>query len=272
MQKIMGSDCAKKIMNQQAPSYNAPSSIAPKVYTAGQPMIGSLDVCPPPKASYTEGQLLEIFPNGVMSDALAIDQLTGRIMPSQIAAHVAALQTEKGPIPKHPELSKEGDVKYTEKVMEKVFQMDGSFYNKLQAEYCFYEQRYRYALKTFLQLATSRETKDNGAAQRMLQNTKKLNMRLNSVLEVANYLTQQRVKDTNANKDSINKSNIEINKALDKLKNTYDKLSKNNAILTTQKEMVRFTQEKNNYTTNQISLWAALNVLALGTIFYVYRN
>ena len=106
----------------------------------------------------------------------------------------------------------------------------------------------------------------------MLQHTKKLNLRLNSVLEVANYMTQGRVTNTNALKDSINKSNVDINKALDKLKNTYDKLNKNNTILTTQKEMVRYTLEKNNYTTNQISLWAALNVLALGTIFYVYRN
>jgi hypothetical protein len=35
---------------------------------------------------------------------------------------------------------------------------------------------------------------------------------------------------------------------------------------------VRYTQEKNNYTSNQIALWGALNVVALGVIFYVYRN
>jgi len=247
-------------------------------YTSGQPMIGSLDVCPPPKASYTEGELLAVFPNGVMTESLAIDPQTGRVLPSQLAAHVMNLQKKGGPIDK-PEMQKialdnnnPAAAVAEEKRMESVVSIDASFFNKMRAEYCFYEQRYRYALKTFLQLATSRDTKDNPVAQRMLQHTKKLNTRLNSVLEVMNYLTQTRVGEANRNKDEINKSNIEINKALDKLKNTYDKLSSDNAMLITQKEMVRYTHEKNSYTTNQISLWAALNVLALGTIFYVYRN
>jgi hypothetical protein len=248
-------------------------------YTSGQPMIGSLDVCPPPKASYTEGELLAVFPNGVMTESLAIDPQTGRVLPSQIATHVNNIQKKDGPIPlpetqeialdnSSPKPARVAE----EKRMESMVSIDAAFFNKMRAEYCFYEQRYRYALKTFLQLATSRDTGDNPAAQRMLQHTKKLNTRLNSVLEVMNYLTQQRVGEANKNKDVINKSNIEINKALDKLKNTYDKLNNDNAMLITQKEMVRYTHEKNSYTTNQISLWAALNVLALGTIFYVYRN
>jgi hypothetical protein len=49
-------------------------------------------------------------------------------------------------------------------------------------------------------------------------------------------------------------------------------LQKENAIITTQREMVRFTEEKNNYTANQIAAWAAANVVAIGVIFYVYRN
>lgn len=251
------------------------NAVAPPSYTSGQPMIGSLDVCPPPKAVYTETELLAVFPNGVMSESLAIDQQTGRIRPSQIAMHYQKL-LDNGVIPKHPEQVIAGDnsasVRVEEKIMEKTVEIDAGFYNKVKAEYCFYEQRYRYALKRFLQLATSRDTKTNPEAQRMLQHTKKLNLRLNSVLEVMNFMTQQRVKDTNMNKDAVNKSNIAINKTLERLQNAYKKLDSDNAMLITQKEMVRYTHEKNNYTTNQISLWAALNVLALGTIFYVYRN
>ena len=251
--------------------------VAPPVFTANQPMIGSLEVCPPPKSEYTEDDLLAVYPNGVMTESLVPDQQTGRVSPSLLATYVRDLQgRENSPIPKHPEQHVVGDntnsISVNEKVMEKVVESDASVFNRFGAEYCFYEQRYRYALKTFLQLATSRDTKTNPAAQRMLQHTKKLNLRLNSVLEVMNYLTQQRVTEANASKDSINKSNAEINKAIARLQNTYGKLSKDNAMLITQKEMVRYTQEKNSYTTNQISLWAALNVLALGTIFYVYRN
>jgi ABC-type transport system involved in Fe-S cluster assembly fused permease/ATPase subunit len=59
---------------------------------------------------------------------------------------------------------------------------------------------------------------------------------------------------------------------MSKLKATYEMLNSTDAVVTTQREMVRYTEEKNNYTTNQITVWTALNVLALGTIFYVYRN
>ena len=48
--------------------------------------------------------------------------------------------------------------------------------------------------------------------------------------------------------------------------------SNDNVILNTQREMVRFTEEKTAYTSNQIAVWIALNAVALGAIFYVYRN
>jgi hypothetical protein len=247
-------------------------------YTAGKPMIGSLEVCPPPKANYTEQDLLALFPNGVLKgipNGFSIDQGTGRVSPSALANYVSDLQKPDGPMAKHTQ-HVVGDntesIKVNEKNMKNTVESDANVFRKFGAEYCHYEQRYRFALKTFLQLATSRDTKTNAAAQRMLQHTKVLNMRLNSLLEIMNYLTQERVSEVNSNKESINKSNADINKAMERLKNTYAKLNKDNSILITQKEMVRYTQEKNNYTTNQISLWAALNVLALGTIFYVYRN
>jgi hypothetical protein len=249
------------------------------VYTAGKPMIGSLEVCAPPKANYTEGELLALFPNGGVlkgiPNGFPVDQRTGRVDPSTLQNYVNTLQQDGGLMPKHKQHvigDNTGSIKINEKNMRATVDSDSKVFNNFGAEYCHYEQRYRYALKTFLQLATSRDTKTNAAAQRMLRHTKTLNMRMNSLLEIMNYLTQQRVGEVNTNTQQINKANDEINKAMERLKNTYDKLSKDNSILITQKEMVRYTQEKNNYTTNQISLWAALNVLALGTIFYVYRN
>jgi predicted oxidoreductase (fatty acid repression mutant protein) len=52
----------------------------------------------------------------------------------------------------------------------------------------------------------------------------------------------------------------------------YKNLNKDNAIVTTQREMVRYTEEKNAYTANQIAVWTALNVVTLGAILFVYRN
>jgi hypothetical protein len=49
-------------------------------------------------------------------------------------------------------------------------------------------------------------------------------------------------------------------------------ITNKDSLLTTRKEMLRYTAEKNNHITNQISMWAALNVLAIGTIFAIYRS
>ena len=155
---------------------------------------------------------------------------------------------------------------------DKLVTQDVELYETLNSEYCFYEQRYRYALKMFLKKATSRDAADNLAARLMLNNTKLLNIRVNSVLEIMNYLAQSRTPLTNLNKDKINQYNKSINDKLNKAKAMYDLLKRDNALLLTQREMVRYTEEKNNYTTNQIALWATLNIVALGTIFYVYRN
>jgi phosphate uptake regulator len=73
-------------------------------------------------------------------------------------------------------------------------------------------------------------------------------------------------------KTNIDAQNVDINKKLVQLQAGYDLLNKDDALLTTQKEMVRYTEEKNNFTNNRIAVWTALNVLALGAIFYVYQK
>jgi hypothetical protein len=113
---------------------------------------------------------------------------------------------------------------------------------------------------------------DNGEAQRLLRDAKTLNIRLNSVLEVMNYLTQERVSHVNSVTTTANRANTNINEKLTRLQKTYAMLSSDNAIVMTQKESVRYTEEKNAHNSNQIGLWTALNVVALATIFYVYKS
>jgi hypothetical protein len=237
-------------------------------YVTGIPQQAVANVCPPPAKFYTQGDLLTMFKNGVASDMLVPDSATGRIPVAQLAAHVQKLQGS-GVLARRPEV-RVGNGYETN--MDKLIQNDANLFDRLNTEYCYYEQRYRYSLKLFLSKATSRTQTDNAIAQVTLQNTKLLNQRLNSVLETMNYLAASRVDMVNQNKEVINRYNKSINEKLGALKVTHDMLSKNDAIVRTQKEAVRYTEEKNNYTTNQISVWAALNVLALATIFYVYRN
>jgi hypothetical protein len=237
-------------------------------YTSNAPRVADPKVCDPPAESYSDADLMTPYAKGVASDALVPEASSGRISVAVLQAHVSAL-TAAGVIKARPTQTV-GTDKETD--MMKLVADDAELYNNLQTEYCYYEQRYKFAFKRFLQLATSRTAADNRAAETMLRNAKLLNLRLNSVLEIMNYLAAARVGAVNANKTDINRRNGMINEKLERLKKGYDLLSKDNAVILTQKEMVRYTEEKNNYTTNQITLWAAANVVALGVIFYVYRS
>jgi len=225
------------------------------------------DICSPPANNYTDQQLLALMPKGIATDTLVPDASTGRIPVAQLSRRVDAL-TKSGVIPARPEV-KVGTGFETD--MNKLVPQDAEMFKNFRAEYCYYEQRYRYALKKFLSLATSRSASEDNQAQNMLEITKKLNLRTNSVLEVMNFMAQSRVSKVNDNKINIDKFNKSINDKLAKLNQQYSFLDKENTIVNTQKASVLYTQEKNNYTTNQISIWAALNVIALATIFYVYR-
>lgn len=238
------------------------------VYTSDQPKAPAPAVCDPPADHYSATDLMALFPKGVASDLLVPDTTTGRIPVGHLQSHVNELQ-QRGIIKSRPTGGVSSNIQTN---MNALIQQDAALYRSLQEEYCYYEQRYRYGLKQFLKNATSRNAADNAKAQDMLGNTKQLNLRVNSVLEIMNYLAQARVDIVNQNKDATNQANKNINDKMGQLKKTYDMLNRTDAVVTTQREMVRYTEEKNNYTTNQITVWAALNVLALGTIFYVYRN
>lgn len=236
-------------------------------YTTGAPRVANPTVCPAPKATYAVEELMALYKDGVASDALLPERATGRVNVAALQAHVNAL-TAAGIIKARPSQTVGTD---TETVMRKLVDDDAALYGNLQKEYCYYEQRYKYAFKQFLKLATSRNPTDNRAAQVMIENAKRLNIRLNSVLEVMNYMAAARVPIVDSNKTDINVRNEEINTKLARLRGGYDMLNRDNAAILAQKEMVRYTEEKNNYNRNQIAVWAAANIVALGVIFYVYR-
>lgn len=203
--------------------------------------------------------------SGVMNDSLPVDQTTGLITSMAIATHVQTL-INNGTIPPPPVMANGNSD------MDKLMAQDGQVYANLQSEFCWYESRYVYALNQFLQAATLRQATDAGQANQYLAITQTLNRRANSVLQVISYLAQTRVGDIMSSKTSIDKLNQDINDKIAKLQAGYSVLSTDDALVTTQKEMVRYTEEKNNFTNNRIVVWTALNILALGAIFYVYQR
>lgn len=228
----------------------------------------SENICEKSLSYYSNDDLMAVYVNGVMSDSLVPNEATGRVDPSVVIDHISYLRTT-GKVKSPPTITTGNS---TVVDMDKYIEDDNELYESMQFEYCHYNQRYMYALNQFLILSTSRDAKDNPAAQDMLEMSRKLNIRVNSVLEVMNALAQDRVTRVNSSKGDIDTTNAEIRKRISSVGGMFKRLSRDNVIVTTQREMVRYTQEKNAYTSNQIAVWTALNVAALTAIFFVYRN
>jgi hypothetical protein len=131
--------------------------------------------------------------------------------------------------------------------------------------------RYDAVLKKFLESLTPNSTIQDQVND-YLGVTVHFNKRMNAMIQIIDYISKTQIPSISGRagtNDNINGSlkdfaaNFEKDKAV---------LMQEQAVIRTRKEMIRFTQEKNNHIANQISLWAALNILAIGAIFHIYRS
>ena len=234
------------------------------------PGLANADLCPASSATFDISQLQKSFQNGIATINLTPDPDTNRIPISQLAAYVSSLE-QAGIVPVHqPKPSSR--TKSLETDMDKLVAQDSVFFGAVRDEYCYYESRYKFSLRRFLELSTSLDNTNNDAARQMLNISTQLNQKLNNMLEVVAYITESRVSKINNNKGQINESNRKINARLGELKNQYNLLSRDNAQIETQKEMVKYTKEKNEYIINQITVFTALNAFAIGAVFAVWRG
>jgi hypothetical protein len=146
-------------------------------------------------------------------------------------------------------------------------EQDVAILNELNKEYCYYYVRYDKALTEFFAAISG-----GADSTTKLGIAKGFNFRLNALMEIIEYLAKQRIVNLNAATEFINETNRSLSDTHNEMMNQSDFLQKQDAIIRTRKEMIRYTTEKNNHITNQISLWAALNILAIGSIFTVYHS
>jgi len=220
-----------------------------------------------PNGQYTPDVLLETWtgPNrfaGVMDDSLAIDSATGIITNDAIQSKIQSL-IAAGVIPTN------------QQDPSGLATANQGLQRNMADEFCWYESRYKYALYQFLNAATLQQQQGGAAAakasQTWLEVTQKLNKRTNSVLQIITALPDLQLGQLQATQGQLDAQAAELKKKLRALQEGYARLNRNDAVLESQKEMVRYTEEKNHYTHNRLILWTAMNILALGAIFYVYR-
>jgi len=227
-----------------------------RVYTNQFQQLSS-DICNGTTASFD--QIGDIMPNSVSTISLPIDDSTKRISHSALQAYVQNL-VSVGQIP-----GQVGD-------FDQQMAADSSFYAAVKAEYCFYEARYIAALTQFMALVADPNGADPNTVSSALAATVNLNKRLNSLLEIMNYVSNDRAQKVNARGPNIDGANASLQKNIAILQSQQEMLQSSDARIRTQEEMMRFSAEKSRAMNIQIMFFVALNVVALGTIFTVYKS
>jgi hypothetical protein len=216
----------------------------------------SKDICN--GASVGPDKINDVYPNGISNPQLTVDPTTHRISQSALQTHVDS-QVTAGRIP--------GQMGTFDDQM----QADQAFYTAVQSEYCFYEARYTAALSQFLN-TISQPTPDQNVSNTALQSVITINGRLNSLMEIMSHIVNERAKKINLRGPAIDQANQTLDANIAQLVAQKDFLTSSDVRIKTQEEMVRYSAEKSRAMNIQIMFFVALNVVALGTVFSVYKS
>jgi hypothetical protein len=215
-------------------------------------------ICPSPSLPFDPSK-------GISTTSFNPDSTTGRISAAQIESYITSLRSQGLLQPAPSYNNRPGD-------LATQINTDAQAFTTIQAEYCYYQNEYKQALSTYLTDATSNDTSLNAAASTKIRKVTQLNLQLNSLIEIMNSLSQERAKNVQSNKNSINKWNADISEKLSGLQDQYNRIQRNDKTILTQTKMMEFSKEKNNAISNQIGLYIALNIAAIGMIFFVSRS
>lgn len=211
----------------------------------------------PDSLSINDNNLNERYPNGVLGVYSDVDHQNGMLKQSKLDSIIGTL-SNNGVI---PSTNVNADV-YKTKV-EALLQ-------KLQEEFCFYEQRYKFVLtKLFEEIR--KQTVNQNTVNTFLNKTREINTTLNDLTQIV-----QRISTTILNASTILTAEIiNLNKGIEENK---AKLAKQNEIINSgqaaiiiRKQMVNYSEEKSRYSNNLLNLYSVLNVVVLGLLVYVYK-
>lgn len=222
----------------------------------------------PAKTALTDSELSQTYGNGVTPGVLpdapsgASDRdSTGMLKSSTVQSIVSSLQSS-GIIPTA--------------TGSNASKKQSALLQNIQAEYCFYDARYKYSLEKLLDAINKGYVHNTGDAQASIQkylaSTQALNQRLNDLTQIINGITETMLSSTTELEADIKAYNKQIKEQQEKLAAQNKIISSGQAATKLNKQMVKFTEQKARYSNNLLSLYSFLNIVALGLLVYVYKS
>ena len=211
--------------------------------------------------TFGDGTIVGILPNTPNGVSDRDDK--GKLTNTTLSTILTSLKA-KGIIP--------SPTSYTENVF---IEKQSVMLQNIQNEYCFYEARYKYALeKLFTRVKSGYMTNSSDiktSIQSALSKTQTLNLRLNDLTQIINTISEDMMSTSNSLQQEITQYNDKIQKQKAKLDYQNNLISSNEAAAKIRKEMIKYTEERANYSDNLLKLYSFLNIITLGLLVYVYK-
>jgi hypothetical protein len=141
----------------------------------------------------------------------------------------------------------------------------------IKKEYCFYYKRYIWAMQKILTDATNSSRPVDPVLKEAAQS---LNTKLNTILLVMKALVNSRLNtlETYYGDRGVNRLNGDLDNARRNLKDHSEQLQKNDMNTDIQSSMIEYSLEKNSSSRNLLAIYGFMNLVALGLLFYLYKN
>jgi hypothetical protein len=232
-------------------------------------------ICPAGKTDYSIEELTAPFSNSFVNVQLRTDE-NGIVLPDIMLRYVQTLETS-GRLPKSPNLDQviSGSTSFNP-VTDYAANMK-VVVETLREEFCYYDSRYKYAMNQWVNLITDASYKKdstiaNADIQRYSTIATQLNYRLNLLVQLTRAVSNYQYTQSKQKQEDIEALNKQFNSRYVATKGQMTQLANLSSTEDLRKRMVGYTQEKARATDNLLSLYAFLNVVALGVLVYVYKS
>ena len=149
----------------------------------------------------------------------------------------------------------------------------------LQYEFCFWVKVYSVLLGDYVTIQNKvtsttgfTPTAKTELQRKIINLLNAVNLRLSDLTEVSNYVAQQQSASLATMNTNVNKFLSDIQANTGKLVANSQQLSGSDANSILRKRMLEFSEEKNAYANQLLTLYGAANFIALGLLFYIYRS
>ena len=217
-------------------------------------------VCPSSSASFTLTETTTMYTNTMLPTQSSARGADGTLTADSLKTHVDNL-IKASRLIAAPATSADPQTIHT------YLQADEKAITDMQAEYCYYSNRYTYAITQMLQSATASGSAPNQGAD-WLAAARTLNVRLTDLITLMKYLTTTRL--AYGADASAMQLNADLTVRMKSLSDQSNDLVGPNANTTVYKKMVEYTKQKGKANGNLVLLYTFMNLIALGMLFYVY--